>query len=256
MIFDKIVWEKKRRLDDLKRQLRPGALDDLEHTQRIDITYTSNAIEGNTLTAGETALVLEKGLTIGGKPMKDHLEAIDHARALDWVLEIAAQDGAKIRETDIRNLHRLIVAQSDPAIAGRYADRPRFVNASSGPVHFPAPVEIPALMDAFCGWLASQPDSPPVAFKAHRDLVAIHPFNDGNGRTARLLMNLVLVRAGFPAIAIRPDNRAHYIATLEQADSESFDQLMYRHLDQTLTLFLLAAEQALAAGNKNSNKET
>ncbi|TGV65914.1 Fic family protein, partial [Mesorhizobium sp. M00.F.Ca.ET.158.01.1.1] len=80
---------KKRQLDALKRRVRPGALEGLEHSQRIDITYTSNAIEGNTLTAGETALVLEKGITISGKPLKDHLEAIDHARALSWVLEIA-----------------------------------------------------------------------------------------------------------------------------------------------------------------------
>jgi Fic family protein len=255
MTFAEIVREKKRELDDLKRRLRPGALDGLEHTHRIDITYASNAIEGNTLTAGETALVVEKGLTIGGKPMKDHLEAIDHARALDWVLEIAAQESARIRETDIRNLHRLIVAQSNPEIAGRYAVRARFVNTSSGPFHFPAPVEIPALMDRFCNWLGSQPDSPEIAFAAHRDLVAIHPFDDGNGRTARLLMNLILARAGFPSIAVRPENRPTYIATLEQTDSDSFEQLMYRHLDQTLTLYLLAADQALAADAERPDKD-
>ena len=85
------VLAKKRQLDALKKSLRPGGLDNLDHSQRVDITYTSNAIEGNTLTAGETALVLEKGITVSGKPLKDHLEAIDHAKALDWVLEIARQ---------------------------------------------------------------------------------------------------------------------------------------------------------------------
>ena len=115
-----------------------GRLDALEHSQRIDITYTSNAIEGNTLTAGETALVLEKGITISGKPLKDHLEAIDHASALDWVLDIASRHrDAPVTETDIRTSHHLIVAKSAPEIAGRYADRARFVNTDLGPHHFP-----------------------------------------------------------------------------------------------------------------------
>ncbi|TGW06472.1 Fic family protein, partial [Mesorhizobium sp. M2D.F.Ca.ET.145.01.1.1] len=126
---------KKRQLDALKRRVRPGALEGLEHSQRIDITYTSNAIEGNTLTAGETALVLEKGITISGKPLKDHLEAIDHARALSWVLEIASKDDHPIMEADIRNLHHLVVANSKPEIAGQYADRARYLNTTVGVFH-------------------------------------------------------------------------------------------------------------------------
>lgn len=239
---------KKRELDALRTCMRPGGLESLEHNQRIDITYTSNAIEGNTLTAGETALVLEKGITVSGKPLKDHLEAIDHARALDWVLEIASQRETPITETDIRNLHRLVVAQSQPDIAGQYADRPRFVNTDAGLHRFPAPVEIPALMEAFCRWLGNAPDVPETAFDAHRKLVGIHPFNDGKGRTARLLMNLVLARSGYPPVAIRPEDRPAYIAALEAGQQHgnyaAFDGLLFARLDQTLDMYLAAAREA------------
>jgi Fic family protein len=242
------VFAKKRELDALRRKIRPGAMDALEHSQRIDITYTSNAIEGNTLTAGETAMVLEKGITISGKPLKDHLEAIDHARALTWVLEIASRRDDPINEADIRNLHHLVVANSKPEIAGRYADSARYVNTNAGVHHFPAPLEVPALMQAFCGWLGAARNTPETAFEAHMELVGIHPFNDGNGRTARLLMNLVLARAGFPPVAIRPEDRPAYIGALEIVQNggghTAFDELLFSRLDQTLDMYLDAARQA------------
>lgn len=246
------VLAKKERLDSLRASLAAGALEGLDRSQRIDITFTSNAIEGNTLTAGETALVIEKGLTIGGKPLKDHLEAIDHARALDWVMETAAETAAPITEADIRNLHRLVMAKSAPEIAGRYADRARYVNTGAGVRLFPAPIEVPALMQAFGKWLGDAADDPLNALRAHRELVGIHPFNDGNGRTARLLMNLLLCRAGFPPIAIRPEERAAYIEALETAerdgDAGPFDAMLLDRLDRTLDMYLEAAMQATPAG--------
>ncbi|MFB9980990.1 Fic family protein [Mesorhizobium kowhaii] len=250
------VFAKKRQLDALRKRVRPGALDGLEHSQRIDITYTSNAIEGNTLTAGETALVLEKGITISGKPLKDHLEAIDHARALNWVLEIASQSDTPIVEADIRNLHHLVVANSKPEIAGRYADSARYVNTDVGVHNFPTPTEVPALMETFCHWLGAARQTPQTAFEAHRRLVGIHPFNDGNGRTARLLMNLVLARAGYPPVAIRPEDRPAYIAALEIAQRggghATFDRLLFDRLDQTLDMYLGAARQAQDASAEAS----
>ncbi len=244
-----IVRAKMRRLSESRKFVATDAWDSLERAQRIDITFTSNALEGNTLTAGETALVLEKGLTIGGKSLKDHLEATDHAHALDWIFEISRRHGSEpIRENDIRAMHGLIVAQSNPPIAGQYADKARFVNTSGGVHAFPPPIDIPALMNTFVDWLQASPDEPEIAFEAHRRLVAIHPFDDGNGRTARLLMNLVLLRGGYPAIAIRPEDRPAYIAALENIATAqavaAFDDLMFRRLDQTLDLYLTAAEQA------------
>lgn len=242
------VRAKKRELDALRLAIRTGALDALDRSQRIDITFTSNAIEGNTLTAGETALVIEKGITIAGKPLKDHLEAIDHARALDWVIGIAAHPGRPFREGDIRDLHRLVVASSAPEIAGRYADGGRYVNTDAGVFHFPAPVEVPALMADFGRWLAQAEAVPETAFAAHTRLVAIHPFNDGNGRTARLLMNLLLMRGGYPAVAVRPEDRAAYIAALERGqeagDHADIDGLLFERLDGTLDMYLAAAAQA------------
>lgn len=254
MISLATVSAKKRQLDALRKSLRPGALDGLEHSQRIDITYTSNAIEGNTLTAGETALVVEKGITVSGKPLKDHLEAIDHARALNWILDIASQSDMPITEADLRNLHALVVAKSNPDIAGRYADRPRYVNTDAGIHGFPSPVEVPALMEDFCRWLASRDDGPTTAFEAHLRLVGIHPFNDGNGRTARLLMNLILARAGYPPIAVRPEDRPAYIAAIEIAQKNgghvAFDELLLKRLDQTLDVHLAASRQAQAASGE------
>lgn len=260
MTLADVVLAKKWELDALRNEIQPGALDSLEHVQRIDITFTSNAIEGNTLTAGETALILEKGITVSGKPLKDHLEAVDHAKALDWVLEIAKQKDATITEADLRNLHRLVVAQSAEGIAGRYADRPRFVNTSSGAFNFPASIEVPALMKDFCAWLAKAQNDPASAFAAHLKLVAIHPFNDGNGRTARLLMNLILARAGYPPIAVRPEDRAAYLQALETEQggggAEAFNDLLFHRLDQTLDIYLAAARQAQDAAAAALQKRT
>lgn len=250
MIGFDLVRAKRDKLQAVRRDIAHGALDAFERRHRIDVTFTSNAIEGNTLSAGETALVIESGITIGGKPLKDHLEAIDHARALDWVLDIARDASMPIREADIRSLHRLVVATSRPDIAGQYADAARFVNTDAGVFAFPLAVEVPALMRDLCAWLGAGGDSPAVAFEAHRRLVAIHPFNDGNGRTGRLLMNLVLARSGFPPVAVRPADRPAYIAALEagqrEGDHAAFDRLMLERLDQTLDAYLAAARQAHA----------
>ncbi|EBV3600015.1 Fic family protein [Salmonella enterica subsp. enterica serovar Virchow] len=250
--------DKKRQLAALMQSVLPGALDGLEHTQRIDITYTSNAIEGNTLTAGETALVLEKGITVAGKPLKDHLEAVDHAKALDWVLDVAKQSSAPLRLSDVRTMHQLVVAQSASEIAGVYADRPRFVNTSAGNHRFPSPTEVPPLMQDFGDWLASAEDGPPKAAQAHLRLVGIHPFNDGNGRTARLVMNLILARAGYPPIAIRPEDRPAYIAAIELEQSggsaSDFFDLIYRRLETTLDFYIEAARQGQAQADRSTRR--
>ena len=195
------IASKKAELDRLRGRAL-GALANLEHAHDLELTYTSNAIEGNTLSAAETTLVIEKGITIGGKPLKDHLEALDHFDALRYVRDLA-RERTPLNEGDIRNLHRLVMQRSDPHIAGRYADQGRFVVSDSGRHAFPSPAEVPALKGDFARWLGAAADIPETAFTAHRQLVEIHPFNDGNGRTSRLLMNLVLIRGGYPPVAVR-----------------------------------------------------
>src|SRR5271167_1994877 len=141
----------KERLDELRPRL-PKALFNLEHYYDIELTYTSNAIEGNTLSPVETTLVIEKGITISGKPLKDHLEALDHYDAIRYVRELARQ-GGPLTESDVRNLHRLVTQRSSPDIAGRYADLARYVRTETGRHVFPSPAEIPPLMGDFAAWL-------------------------------------------------------------------------------------------------------
>jgi Fic family protein len=240
------IAAKKEQLDRL-RPLSPAALANLEHYYDIELTYTSNAIEGNTLSPVETTLVIEQGITISGKPLKDHLEALDHYDAIRYVRELARQHAA-LTESDIRNLHRLVTQRSAPDIAGRYAGLPRYVRTDTGRHAFPSPAEIPPLMGDFAAWLGAAPDSPDTAFTAHLRLVGIHPFNDGNGRTARLVMNLILIRAGYPPVAVQPEDRLEYIRSLqlEQAGqgADSFYTLLYRRLDSMLTDYLSALREA------------
>lgn len=226
----------------------PLGLANFERSQDLELTFTSNAIEGNTLTAVETTLVIEQGITVAGKPLRDHLEAIDHFDALRYVRDLARRD-VPITEFDLRGLHRLVMLRSAPDAAGRYADQGRFVLTERGRHGFPSPAEVPALMGDFARWLGGAGNAPEAAFAAHRRLVEIHPFNDGNGRTARLLMNLILIRGGYPAVAVRPVDRPAYIAALQEAQdgggADAFDRLLRERLDATLDETLSAIRQAL-----------
>jgi Fic family protein len=248
------IAAKKAELDRLRPVVGAG-LGNLEHIHDLELTYTSNAIEGNTLSAAETTLVIEQGITIGGKPLKDHLEAIDHYEAIRYVRALARQ-GSPLTEADLRQLHHLVVQRSHPEIAGRYADQGRYVLAEAGRHTFPSPTEVPALMGDLARWLGVAPDTPETAFTAHRRLVDIHPFNDGNGRTARLLMNLILIRGGYPPVAVRPGDRPAYVGALQEAQagrgSARFDRLLYERLDETLAEYLTAARQARPAASRRN----
>jgi Fic family protein len=232
---------KKDRLDGL-RPLSAEALGRLEHYYDIELTYTSNAIEGNTLSPVETTLVIEQGITVGGKPLKDHLEALDHYDAIRYVRELA-RETTRLTESDVRNLHGLVVRRSRPEIAGRYADLARYVRTDTGTHAFPSPAEVPSLMGDLAAWLSAAQNTPETAFAAHLRLVRIHPFNDGNGRSARLLMNLILIRGGYPPVAVRPEDRLEYIRALQEEQAlgaaESFVGLLYRRLDETLDEYLV-----------------
>ncbi|HYU13700.1 MAG TPA: Fic family protein [Stellaceae bacterium] len=225
---------KKQQLDQL-RPLSPRSLAALAAWYDVELTYSSNAIEGNTLTRSETAIVLEKGITIGGKPLKDHLEAIGHRDALAFVRTLAAA-GEPLREIDIREIHRLILAQVDPEEAGRYSRHQRMIAGS--PLVLPSPAEIPALMGDFTAWLGAAPAGCGTAFAAHARFVAIHPFSDANGRTARLLMNLLLMQAGYPPIVIGPEHRSAYIDALQalqlRGDAKPYQRFMIERLDASL----------------------
>ena len=238
------IAQKKRQLDVL-RPLAGPALMQLQKHYDVELTYTSNAIEGNTLTLRETAEVIEHGITVGGKSLRDHLEAVDHYDALLWMRELAATT-AMIGEDIVRELHRRIVARSQPGSAGLYSTLPRRIAGS--PVIFPNPAKIPTLMDAFGAWLEKTSLDLRSVFEAHFRLTAIHPFGDGNGRTARLLMNLLLIRGGYPPVAVRPEDRKVYLETLERGsltgDLETFQSVMHERLETTLQDYVTNVQQA------------
>ena len=238
------IATQKAALDQL-RPLRQGALDALQKHYDVDLTYTSNAIEGNTLSLRETAEVIEHGITVGGKSLREHLEAVDHYDTLQWVRQFAAGREA-VSDESVRELHRRVVARSQPEIAGIYSRYPRRIAGST--VTFPNPLKIPDLMSDFGQWLRAAPLTPEAVFEGHFRLTAIHPFSDGNGRNARLLMNLLLIRGGCPPIAVRPVDRMTYLNGLERASLAGellpFQTLMHERLDATLGEYLSALHEA------------
>ena len=211
-------------------------------TQALELEYTfeSNRIEGNTLTLQETDLVVNEGLTISGKSMREHLEAINHQEAIVYMKDLASKN-TPIRERDVLALHNLILRGIDPENAGRYRQVQVMITGSK---HMPPPPYlVPVQMEAFFTWLSkaeSQLHPVVLAAEAHQRLVTIHPFIDGNGRTSRLLMNLILLRFGFVIANIKGDlsTRKKYYHALEQAQTESQKQ-------EFITFILEQENQAL-----------
>ena len=239
-----LLTEKKRQLEGFRPL--PGALvRNLDDWFRVELTYTSNAIEGNTLTRRETALVVEKGLTVGGKTLVEHLEASNHARALDFVQEQVNRSAPDLSNRDILEIHQLILKGIDDAHAGHYRNIP--VRISGSRVVLPNPLKVADLMDEFVAWLGEPPEDHSIEFaaEAHYRLITIHPFVDGNGRTARLLMNLLLMMSGYPPAIIRTRDRLRYISALEEAQlggtKDPFFKLIAEAVDRSLDIYLKAA---------------
>lgn len=223
----------------------------------IELTYSSNAIEGNTLTLRETSEVIAHGITVGGKPLRDHLEAVDHHDALAWMYQMADKDHA-LTAVEIRQMHHLILQRSKPDIAGQYAVTQRGIRGSA--VIFPAPSDVPHLMADFATWLKEASLTPENAFEAHYKLVTIHPFQDGNGRASRLLMNLQLVRGGYRPVAVRPEDRLQYIDAIEYAqlngDTTRFQIFMHTRLLETMKEYVnIIGEAAINLAKQDLQSE-
>lgn len=239
------LTQKKADLDGF-RPLPPELVSNLDDWFRVELTYSSNAIEGNTLTRQETALVVEKGLTVRGKSLNEHLEAHNHAKALGFVRGLVDRSTASVSESDLLRLHGMILQGIDDHNAGRYRSVP--VRISGSLVVLPNYMKVPRLMTDFVNQVLANPQGlhpVAVATQAHYELVTIHPFADGNGRTARLLMNLVLMQHGYPPAIISLRQRERYIRSLEQAQlggpREDFDKLIARAVDRSLDIYLKAA---------------
>lgn len=206
-------------------KLSPSALERIRRYFRIKNVYNSNAIEGNVLDVGETRQVVELGLTITGKPLKDQAEATNLAGALDLLEELARDPSTPITEKDLRDLHQIVLKGINDVNAGKY--RSVEVEISGSDYKPPGPESVPAQMELFGKWLAEASVAKPeeqmspivLAGAAHTWFVTIHPFIDGNGRVARLLLNLMLMRFGYPIAIITKDDRLRYYDALEQSQT-------------------------------------
>ena len=205
---------------DAHRPLPPDVVSQIREDMRVRFTYHSNAIEGNTLTMSETKAVLEDGITIGGKSLKEYLEAVGHSHAIDYMEALVQRDEA-LTERTLKEIHNLILRNIDGANAGTYR---RMNVLISGAGHIPPPAErVPEKMEAFFRWYgAARGALHPVEFAArvHADFENIHPFKDGNGRTARRIMNFELMRVGFPTVIVPVDARPDYYRNLDIAATQ------------------------------------
>jgi Fic family protein len=236
------IENKKAQLDQL-RPLPGAVVARLRDQLLVEWIYNSNAIEGSTITLQETRLILETGLTIGGKSLREHFEVINHRDAIEYVESLVAT-AEPVTPFHVRQIHKLVLSRIDDADAGRYREtQVRIAGANFTP---PESWRIPSQMTEWGDWLATEErHAHPVelAALAHHRLVAIHPFIDGNGRTARLVMNLILMRSGYPPTVIQRINRRQYYRVLEQADagrSAALVNFVGRAVERSLNLYLEA----------------
>lgn len=227
------IADKKRRIDSA-RPLSATVLKRLREDIRLRHTYHSNAIEGNTLTLQETRLVLEDGITVSGKPLRDHMEAVNGARGFDLMFSLA--EGKDIDHIVIQQLHETLT-RGILEDAGRYRTlNVRIAGARKTPPDY---AKVPKLMDELTASLKKpKMGTIETAAHLHHGFVAIHPFADGNGRVARLLTNLYLIRHGFPPMVLRRENRATYYRCLSEADDgnlKPFADFVARAVDESLT---------------------
>ena len=241
------VLEGKKRELDRHRPFPPSILRKLEEQFRIEWTYNSNAIEGNTLNLRETELVLNRGLTIGKKTLREHFEVLNHAEAIT-LLEDVVRKKKDFSEELILSLHRIILKGIDESEAGRYRrSNVRIVGAAYIPHQA---VKLPRLMEEFAAWYHESShtlSAPELAAWVHYKLVHIHPFTDGNGRAARLIMNLVLIRNGYPPAVVLNVDRKRYYQVLKEADSDrcsGFLSFIGRSIDRSLSIYHNAFKSA------------
>lgn len=254
-----------------KRPLSKQLVAKLKEQFSLDMTYNSNAIEGNKLTLKETYLVINDGLTVKGKSLKDHLEAKNHHEAIRFLYDLIEHDKKHtVSERLIRSLQQLIIKDIEDDEAGRYRRGTVLISGSSHKP--PPPFEVPQLMEKLIAWIKkNERKMHPVelAALAYHKLAHIHPFTDGNGRTARLFMNLLLMQKGYPMVIILKNDRKKYYQALEKADKGKTDDIgkfIAQAVERSMNIYLRAMHSAkdkneqlillseLAKGTKFSEK--
>jgi Fic family protein len=247
--------DEKLKLLNSFRPLPVSAVKKLKEQFEIEMTYNSNAIEGNSLTLKETYLVINEGLTIKGKPLKDHLEAKNHQEALEYLYELVEADKKNtFSENLIRSLNQIVQQNIDKQWAGRYRNSAVIIGGADH--RPPEALELPKMMRSLVAWVGNNKKKMhPVELASilHHKLVFIHPFFDGNGRTSRLAMNILLMQAGFPLVIVMKNDRKKYYQTLSLADKGDyapFINFIARAVERTLDIYL----KILAPSKKNKEK--
>ncbi len=219
MTLSEDIKKLKKKIDTL-RPLSKSELLELHKWYEVTYTYHSNALEGNTLSLGETKLVVEDGLTVEGHPISEILEAKNHKEVIQDLIA-TVQKKNPVTEQLIKKLHKTLIKEIDNETAGKYRKIQVYV---TGEEVLPPPAsKVPALMKEYWAWFASQKNPDPVLFaaKAQYRFVKIHPFTDGNGRLARVLSNLILMRKGYPLVIIPLVTRQKYLAALHSSNTEA-----------------------------------
>lgn len=253
----------KAELDSL-RPLDPEAEARVMQKFRLDWNYHSNKLEGNSYSYGETKMLLLFGLTAGGKPIQDYKEISGHDEAINYIIDFIKQK-EPLTETFIRHLHKLILVNpyfTEALTAnglptrklikvGEYKTEPNHVLTKTGEIfYFAEPIETPAKMQELIEWFRAKSESTEtnalvLAAEFHYRFILVHPFDDGNGRIARLLMNFILMQYGFPPVIIKNEDKENYIAALRQADSgilEPFVDYISENLIRSLEIMIKGAK--------------
>ena len=253
----------KAELDSL-RPLAPEAEARIMQNFRLDWNYHSNNLEGNSLTYGETKALILFGITAQGKPLNDHFEITGHNEAINWVIDLVKGE-AELTEVFIRELHTLILKESSYKEAltlegkptrrkievGKYKTQPNHVITVTGETfYFATPEETPAKMEELIDWFRNEKekrDVNPVILASlfHYRFIRIHPFNDGNGRVARILMNFILMQFGYPPSIIRTEEKNDYFRVLRLADADQIDPFI-----EYISKNLISSLEVMLAGAK------
>lgn len=236
------LYEKKARLET-SRPLPNSALHSIKEDLTLEWTYNSNSIEGNTLSLKETQMVLQEGMTVKGKSLREHFEAYNHEKAIDYLYTLVNKNYA-LRSIDILSLHGLVLRSIEDDYAGRLRNGGvRIVGANFTP---PNANKVSDLLDELIGFINDNPlglNDILLSTIFHHKLVWIHPFFDGNGRTVRLAMNLLLMRRGFPPAIILKNDRKKYYEALNQANKGNYHKLcllMLQALERSLNIYINA----------------
>lgn len=236
------LYHKKQHLQS-SRPLPAIALNKIKESLSIEWTYNSNSIEGNTMSLRETQMVLQEGITVKGKSLREHFEIHNHDKAIDYLYSII-NEAYTLRSIDILSLHGLVLRSIEEDFAGRIRNGGvRITGANFTP---PNANKVPDLLDELIDFINTNPlnlNAIELATIFHHKLVWIHPFFDGNGRTVRLSMNLLLMRCGFPPAIILKNDRKKYYEALNQANNGNYQKLtllMCQSLERTLNIYINA----------------